>query len=333
MGSAFLTTGENLANNFIQLFENLATTDDVLGVTIDAILDQLQAIVDGILSALEGITTSLVTAMESLATSNAITELLATPITFPVISDILAFLGLEDASILDLISYVVAIPMHVISTIVGNDLTAGIEATPSGVFLAVGIMFFLIMIVSAVNDALPEGKILLSALLGVIWVAAMSLVLVGIGRADNAPLELVFAAILYFGYQMVGFRTAVLDAGPSATKKFAIYSIIDAVAMNVLAAVWAIRNKDDPDPNNRPKAWQIAANHIGTLPDIFRWADLVWTPPTPRPIPARIVLAGVDVVGMGAMTAGAFADYAASLSTPEQAPGGTDEDPPPTQRK
>jgi hypothetical protein len=218
--------------------------------------------------------------------------------------------------LMDLLSYLVAIPIHVVTTIAGGPMSAAdLAATPAGVFLAVGIMFFVIMVFTAINDLLPEGKVLLAVLPSIVWVAAAALVFFGVAKSDVPPPELILATVLYLGYQMVGLRVNALYFGQaSATRKFAIYSIVDAVVMNVLAAVWAIRTSLDPNPNNRPKPWQIAANHVGTLPDIFRWVDLVWSPPTPRPLPARLMMGGIDVVGMGALTAGAIADYVTALN-------------------
>ncbi len=317
LATAFLQTGEAVANNFIALFENLVTSNDVLGTTINAVFDQMEALVNGVLTALEGIVSGLVTAFQTLAASNALTELFDTPITFPVVSDILAAVGLGSVTILDILSYLVAIPMHVVQTIAGGPVGASrVAATPAGVFLALGIMFFVILVFTTINDLLPEGKAVLAVLPSVVWVAAAALVFYGVGTADTPAPELILAAVLYLGYQFVGLRVNGLFFGhPSAVRKFAIYSIVDAIVMNVLAAVWAGRTSQDPDPNNRPKPYQIAANHVGTLPDIFRWADLVWPPPNPKPLPARLMMGGIDVVGMGALTAGAIVDYIAALSS------------------
>ncbi|MBX3726505.1 MAG: hypothetical protein KF823_11395 [Xanthomonadales bacterium] len=315
IAQSFLETGEAIANNFIALFQNLVTSADVLSTAMNSILDQLQALVDGVLSALEGIVSGLVGALQTLASSTALGDLMNTPIKIPVISDILAAVGLGGVTILDLLSYLVAIPMHVVNTIIGTPVPAAtLAATPVGVFLALGIMFFVIMVLTAVNDALPEGKVVLAVLPSLVWVAAAALVFFGVAKAAAPPPELIIAAILYLGYQVVGLRVNALYFGhPSAVRKFAIYSIVDAVVMNVLAAIWAIRTSQDPDPNNRPKPWQITANHVGTLTDIFRWSDLVWPPPNPKPLPARLMMVGVDVVGMGALTAGAITDYVYAL--------------------
>lgn len=323
IAEAFLETGEAVANNFIALFRNLVTSTDVLSTAMNSIFDQLQSLIDGVLSALEGIVSGLVGALQTLASSTALGDLMNTPISIPVVSDILAAVGLGGVTILDLLSYLVAIPMHVVNTIMGTPVPAAtLAATPVGVFLALGIMFFVIMVLTAVNDALPEGKVVLAVLPSLVWVAAAALVFFGVAKAASPPPELIIAAVLYLGYQFVGLRVNALYFGhPSAVRKFAIYSIVDAVVMNVLAAIWAIRTSNDPDPRNRPQPWQITANHVGTLTDIFRWSDLVWPPPNPKPLPARLMMVGVDVVGMGALTAGAITDYVYALREPDrQAP-------------
>ncbi|TXI19329.1 MAG: hypothetical protein E6Q62_04370 [Nitrosomonas sp.] len=320
----FLETGETIANNFIQLFQNLATSAEILSTAINSIIDQFQVLVDGVLTALQGIASGLVGALQTLAANTALSDLMNTPIHIPIIGDILAAVGLDGMTVLDILSYLVAIPMHVVNTNVGSPIPASdIAATPVGVYLAMGIMFFVIMVLTAVNDFLQEGKMVLAVLSSIVWIAAAGLIFFGVGKAASPPPELIIAAVLYLGYQFVGLRVNVLYFGhPSAVRKFAIYSILDAVVMNVLAGIWAGRTRQDPDPNNHPKPWQMTANHVGTLTDIFRWSDLIWPPPDPKPLAARLMMVGVNVVGMGALTAGAIADYVYSLEHPESAMSG-----------
>ena len=318
--TAFLVTGEAVANNFVTLFESLATPGQALGVTIDAIFDQLEASVINILDAIEGIALKIVNALQLLASGTALSDLFETPIAFPVVSDILSAVGLGSVTLADIISYMVAIPMHVVNTIAGFPELTGTASAPVGIFLALGIIFFVIMVFTAVNDLLPEAKKILAVIPALLWIFAAILVFIAVANAETVFPELIIAAVLYIIYQGTSlFVTATQFGSPGGTRKFAIYSIVDAAVLNVLAAVWAIRMSQDPDPTKRPKAWQIAANHVGTLPDIFRWVDLVWPPPTPRPLPLRLVLAGVDVVGMGALTAGAIADYVEELQHPPSA--------------
>lgn len=322
VGPQFLTVGEQVASNFVTLYQSLATSDDVLDVLIGTVLDQMQSLADALLTALESIAGSLVSALSSLAAADALVSLLTTPLRIPGVSDMLAVVGLGDLTLLDLISYLVAIPMHVVSTLLGVDDVLQLAETPVGVYLAAGIMFFAIMVFAAIADALAEGKQVLAILPSVLWVALCGLLLYGTLKADEPPLELVLAALFYLGYQVTGLRTNALYFGhASATKKFAIYSIVDAVLMNILAAVWAIRMSRDPNPAKHPKPWQIAANHIGTLPDIFRWPDLVWPPPQTKPLPVRLVVVAVDVIGMGALAAGAIADYIDNRDPRAQASG------------
>jgi hypothetical protein len=308
---SFLQTGEAVANNFIQLFQNLVTTTDVLGTAINGVLDQFETIITGILNALQSLATGVVSALQTLASSTALADLFDTPITFPVVSDILAAVGLGSVTILDILSYLVAIPMHVVNTIFGLPTpTDQVASTPDAVYLALGILFLQIGVFTSIQDALPEGKKVLAVLPSITWIAACFLVGAGVLTAAEPPPELIIAAVFYLVYQGLGLYLNIRWFGEvSAVRGFAIYSIVDAVVMNVLAAVWAIRTSQDPDPNNRPKPWQIVANHVGTLPDIFRWSDLVWPPPNPKPVPVRVMMVGVDIIGMGALTAGAITDF------------------------
>jgi hypothetical protein len=94
---------------------------------------------------------------------------------------------------------------------------------------------------------------------------------------------------------------------PSGARLLAIYKIGDAAFLNVLAAIWAWRTSQTPE---KPKPWQVVANHVGTIPDIASGAtDLTWLPPQSKPLPIRLLVAAIDAVGMGALTAGAMADY------------------------
>jgi hypothetical protein len=310
---AIVGTGETVADGLTAFFQDLVTPERALSVSLDGIFDQWQSFVNGVLDAMKSIVTAMVGALETLAASTALTTLLDTPITIPVVSDLLASLGLGDTTVLDVVSYLIAIPMHVVQSIgTPVGLNGAPDAVPIGVFIACAAGFGILLVLSAVNDALPEAKQVLAVIMGLVWLPVCGLVLYGASTADDISIELWLAAFAYLAYQLIALRTTILYWNQrEPTKKLAIYTIVDALFLNVLAAIWEARSYQNSDPKKHPKPWQVAANHVGTLPDLFRWVDLKWPPPPPpasKPLPVRVLLAAIDVVGMGALTAGAIAD-------------------------
>lgn len=318
IGNALTTAVETVATNIQDLFQPNDSESGLMAVAMGRILDQFEGLANALIDFLQTVVEALVTAVAQMGP--LLQDVFTASIRIPFVADVLEFLGLGEGSftLLDIVSILVAVPAHVVLTFVNprsaSDLAEGRAEDVKGLpFLFGGIMLSALLVLNSVNDALPEAKLYLSIPSTLIWYAFLLMTFFA-GIAMDAPAELYFACVFYIFFVTINQYVQIRYAKDALKLKcLAVYAIADAVLLNVLAAIYEARNSPPP--------WQYVGNHVGTLPDLFRWMDFVWTPPKPRPWQARLVMVIVDLVGYGALASTAFADFADAQGRPPRLAG------------
>lgn len=293
------------------LTEGIVGGGALMSTTINQLIQQFEVLVGGVIDFGEGLTASGVSAVEALVDEGAIQTVLSSKIQVSIINDIVQMIDPDSessVSVLDLIALLAAIPVYLISEARqsarnGEGSIAEPLAESCAAWVVGGVIAILIGLSAAIVHALKEAAIWLAALLPVLWWAFLITAATLVDRSDPDAGLIALGLFWYVVYQTCDLYSIVHQKGQLV---MAGYGVITATLLTVLFAVYEVRKKDTPKP---VPAWQIVGNHVGTLPDFLRALDFIWRPPNPKPVPARVVVAAGDMVGMGAVATAAFIDY------------------------
>ncbi|MGH1364937.1 MAG: hypothetical protein ACRBF0_15355 [Calditrichia bacterium] len=299
-------------DNITAVMESVFMGDNPNALLLNDLIDAFKPRMDGILTAFEHLSLEALTNLEGLAEPDSLTAFLNSSAKLPLFSEVLALINNQSGelpfTILDFAAMIAAIPVHIIETAVGGPEAINVGASKCDVWIVAGVFLLMVGLFSGIAHILEEAGDGLSSMVPLFWIFALIPLAI---LVDWSEVIQVLAVVFYTIYQVVDL-VLIRKAVQNHETGMAIFGFLIAIVLNIMAAIY--------ERDNEVPTWQIVANHVGSITDFARVADLKWKPPKVKPKPARVILTIIDALGMGSLAASAFAEYHFCANPPPTEP-------------